>query len=132
MSYILTYVRVALATSYVFAPVQSVLEIPAADEIHLEDRNQTCVSTVTFESCGTTNGRINLYIKLEKRKLDQMAERNIRISLDKRMAFLKLSYGVSEGKRARANMISVLYSRTVLISEQHVYGGVKIHEATCR
>ena len=90
------------------------------------------MSTVTYESCGTTNGRINLYIKLEKRKLDQMAERNIRISLDKHIAFLKLSYGVSEGKRARANMISVLYSRTVLISEQRVYGGVKIHEATCR
>ena len=86
----------------------------------------------TFESCCTTNGRINLYIKLEKHKLDQMAERNIRISLDKRIAFLKLSYGVSDGKRARANMISVLYSRTVLISEQHIYGGVKIHEATCR
>ena len=83
MSCILTYVRVALATSY--SPVQSVLEIPAADEIHLEDRNQTCVSTVTFESCGTTNGRINLYIKLEKHKLDQMAERNIRISPDKRV-----------------------------------------------
>ena len=63
MSYILTYVRVALAISDVFAPVQSVLEIPAADEIHFEDRNQTCVSTATFESCGTTNGRINLYIK---------------------------------------------------------------------
>ena len=91
MSYILTYVRVALATSDVFAPVQSILEIPAADEIHLEDRNQTCVSTATFESCGTktTNGRINLYIKLEKHKLDQMAERNIRISLDKRIAFSK-------------------------------------------
>ena len=48
MSYILTYVRVALATS----DVQSILEIPATDEIHLEDRNQTCVSTATFESCG--------------------------------------------------------------------------------
>ena len=90
------------------------------------------MSTATFESCGMTNGRINLYIKLEKHKLDQMGERNIRISLDERIAFLKLSYGVSEGKRARANMISVLYSQTVLISEQHVYGGVKIHEATCR
>ena len=33
MSCIITYVRVALATSDVFAPVQSVLEIPAADEI---------------------------------------------------------------------------------------------------
>ena len=90
MSYILTYVRVALATSDVFAPVQSILEILAADEIHLEDRNQTCVSTATVESCGTTNGRINLYIKLEKHNLDQMAERNIRTSLDKRIAFLKL------------------------------------------
>ena len=89
MSYILTYVRVALATS----DVQSILEIhvPATDEIHFEDRNQTCVSTATFESCGTktTNGRINLYIKLEKHKVDQMAERNIRISLDKRLAFSK-------------------------------------------
>ena len=83
----LTYVRVALATS----DVHGILEIPATDEIHLEDRNQTCVSTAIFESCGTktTNGRINLYIKLEKHKLDQMAERNIRILLDKRIAFSK-------------------------------------------
>ena len=87
MSYILTYVRVALATS----DVQSILEIPATDKIHLEDRNQTCMSTATFESCGTktTNGRINLFIKLEKHKLDQIAERNIRISLDKSIAFSK-------------------------------------------
>ena len=88
MSYILTYVQVALATS----DVQSILEIPATDEIHLEDRNQTCVSTTaTLESCGakTTNGKINLYIKLEKHKLDHMAKKNIRISLDKRIAFSK-------------------------------------------
>ena len=87
MSYILTYVWVARATS----EVQSILEIPAPDEIHLEDRNQTCVSTATFESCDTktTNERINLYIKLENHKLDQMAERNIRISLDKRITFSK-------------------------------------------
>ena len=54
MSYILTYVRVALATS----DVHSSLEIPATYEIHKEDQNQTCVSTATFESCGTrtTNG----------------------------------------------------------------------------
>ena len=78
-------IRDALATS----DVQNILEIPATDEIHLEYRNQTCVSTVTFESCGarTTNGRINLYIKLEKHKLNQIAERNIRISLDKGIAF---------------------------------------------
>ena len=35
MSYILTYVRVALAPS----DVQRILEIPATDEIHMEDRN---------------------------------------------------------------------------------------------
>ena len=34
MSYILTYVRVALAIS----DVPSTLEIPATDEIHMEDR----------------------------------------------------------------------------------------------
>ena len=114
MSYILTYVRVALATS----DVQSILEIPAADEIHMEDRNQTCLSTATFESSGTrmTNGGTNLYIKLEKHKLNQIAERSNRISLDKGKAFSKKSYCVSEGKRARANVISILYSRTVLIT----------------
>ena len=80
ISYILTYVRVVLATS----EVQSILEIAATDEIHMEDRNQTCMSTATIESCGTrtTNGRINLYIKLEKHNLDQIADRNIRTSLD--------------------------------------------------
>ena len=36
---------------------------------------QTCVSTIAFESYR--------YIKLEKHKLDQVAERKIRISLDK-------------------------------------------------
>ena len=110
MSCILIYVRVALATSDVFAPVQSVLEIPAADAIHLEDRNQTFVSTATFESYGTktTNGRINLYIKLEKHKLDQMAERNIRISLDKRIAFSsKATASLKENVRGQ-NMILVL------------------------
>ena len=72
------------------------------------------VPTTTFESCGTrtTNGRINLYIKLEKHKLNQIAERNITISLDKGIAISKYSYSVSEGKRARA-LISVRYSRTV-------------------
>ena len=37
--------------------------------------NKDCVSTVAFESCH--------YIKFEKHKLDQIAERKIRISLDK-------------------------------------------------
>ena len=87
MSYILTFLRVVLATS----DVQSILEMPATDEIHMEDRNQICVSTATFESCGTrtTSRRINLYIKLEKHKLNQIAERNTRILLDKSIAFSK-------------------------------------------
>ena len=37
MRCILTDVRIALATS----DVQSILEIPATDEIHIEDRNET-------------------------------------------------------------------------------------------
>ena len=92
MSYILTYVRVALATS----DVQSILEIPATDEIHLEDRNQTCVSTATVESCGTktTNGRINLCIKLEKHKVDQMAEK-------KHYNFTRQAYSFLEVKLRR-------------------------------
>ena len=43
-----------------------------AEQRHIQ---QTCASTVAFESCH--------YIKLEKHKLDQIAERKIRISLDK-------------------------------------------------
>ena len=50
MSYILTYVRVVLTSDE-----QSILEIPATDEIPMEDRNQTCVSTATFESCWYCN-----------------------------------------------------------------------------
>ena len=74
---------------------QSILEIPTTDEIHMEYQNLTCVSTATFESCGTrtTRGRINLYIKLEKHKLNQIAERNLRISLDKGIAFSKKNMG---------------------------------------
>ena len=59
MSHIFTYVQVTLAT----LDLQSILEILATDEIHMEDQYQTWMSTATyFESCGTrtTNGRINL------------------------------------------------------------------------
>ena len=86
----LTDVRVALATS----DVQSILEIPATDEIHMEDRNETMVlpelsRTMAYKTrktvnrlapkqshlnrgARTTKGGINLYIKLEKHKLDQI------------------------------------------------------------
>jgi len=47
-------------------------------------------------------GGINLYIELEKHTLDQIAARNIRMSLEKYIAFSKKkkSYGVSEKKNA--------------------------------
>ena len=73
------------------------------------------MSTVAFESC--------CFIKLEKHKLDQIAERKIRIYLD------KLVYSFLEVKLQRANVISVLYSQTALIT---VYRDVKIHEVTRR
>ena len=49
----------------------------------------------------TIKGAINLYIELQRHKLDQIVARNIRISLDKRIAFSKYSYGVSEEKRTK-------------------------------
>ena len=63
-----------------------------------------------LQSCGTRTikGGINLFIELHKQILDQIAARNIRISLDKRIAFSKKSYGISEEKRTRANMIPVI------------------------
>ena len=64
-------------------------------------------------------GERNLYIELQKHKLGQIAARNERISLDKRI-FLEVKLAVSEDKRRRANVISVkriylLYLQTVLI-----------------
>ena len=70
---------------------------------------QTCVSTIAFESCR--------YIKLENHKLDQIAERKIRISLDKLVySFLEVKLQRLWRKGTKANMISVLYSQTVLIA----------------
>ena len=53
--------------------------------------NRLAWKRVTFESCGTRTikGGINLYIERQKHKLDQIAARNIKISLDKRIAFSK-------------------------------------------
>ena len=103
ISYMLTHAGVLLWTS----SVQNILEIPATDEIHMEDRNHghawTKPNNATviirparkqlhqFELCGArmTKEEINLYIELEKHKLEQIAARNIGISLDKRIAFSK-------------------------------------------
>ena len=56
-----------------------------------QNSQQTCAKTAIFESCGatTTKGGINLYIDLEKHKLHQIAARNIKMSLDKRIAMPK-------------------------------------------
>ena len=97
---ILTYVRVAPAT----ADVHIILEVPATDKIHIEDRcslaelSQTMgytthkkVDWFTCKQLGTegTKGAINLFIELEKHKLNQIDGRNIRTSLQKRVAFSK-------------------------------------------
>ena len=131
MSYILTYVRVALATS----DVQNTLEIPATDEIHMEDRTMvlpelsrtmayTTRNTVNrlarkelYKSCGTRTikGGINLYIELQKHKLDQIAVRNMKISLEKRIAFSKLSYVSPKKNMIPVTRIYLLYLQTVLI-----------------
>ena len=50
MPFILTDDRVVLATS----DVQSILEIPATDEIHIEDRNETMVLTGVFHELSRT------------------------------------------------------------------------------
>ena len=51
-------------------------------------------------------GERNLYIELQKHKLGQIAARNRRISLDKRI-FLEVKLTVSEEKRRRADVIPV-------------------------
>ena len=54
MSYILTYVRVALKTS----DVQSTLEIPATDKIHMEDRTMVLPElsrTMAYTTRNTVN-----------------------------------------------------------------------------
>ena len=88
MSYIFTNVRVTLAR---LSDIQSNLEIPVTDEFHMVDETivltkpnkdtfnrlacQQPGSTVAFDSC--------CYIKLEKHKLNYIAEGKMRISLDK-------------------------------------------------
>ena len=61
--------------------------------------------TMAYKTRNTVN---RLYIELQKHTLNQITARNIRISLDKRIAFSKKSYGISEEKRTRANMIPVI------------------------
>ena len=128
MSYILTYVRVALATS----GVQSILEIPATDEIHMEDRNHGHSARNTVNRLARrqlhlnhvvserTKGGINLYIELEKHKLDRIYASNIRRSLD---------------KRTRTNIISVLSYPNIISVHIHTVNqtagpGVTIYDAS--
>ena len=58
---------------------------------------------------GRPKGGTNLYIELEKHKLDQIAARNIRMFLEKCAPFSRQSYDVTGEKRTRTNnMISVI------------------------
>ena len=79
------------------------------------------VNIATFESWGArkTKGGINLYVELQKHKIDQIAARRIRLTL---------ATGVSEENRMRANMVKydirdkrdytycVQYTQAVLIT----------------
>ena len=68
----------------------------------------------------TRNTIIRLYIELQKHTLNQIAARNVRISLDKGIAFSKKSYGISEEKRSRAiHVIRIYLYLPVLIIGGH-------------
>ena len=94
---ILTYERVAPAT----ADVHVILEVPASCKIHIEDRyglaelSQTMGYTTrkqlhfNYVVPEGTKGAINLFMELEKHKLNQIDGKNIRTSLQKRVAFSK-------------------------------------------
>ena len=117
MCNIVTYVRVAPAT----ADVHIIFEVPATDKNHIEDRyglaelsqmmGYTTRKTVNWFARKQlhfnyavpegTKGAMNLFIELEKHKLNQMDGRNIRTSLQKRVAFSQKSYGFSEEKTGR-------------------------------
>ena len=59
------------------------------EQWHIQHATQS--TDLRVMSCGTRKikGEINLYIELQEQKLDQIAARNIRISLDKPIAFSK-------------------------------------------
>ena len=52
-------------------------------------RKELRLSPVVPEGTRMIKGEINLYIELQKHKLDQIAARNVRISLEKPIAFSK-------------------------------------------
>ena len=60
-------------------------------------------------------GGINLYIELQKHELLQIAARNMKISLEKRIAFSKLSYVSPKKNMIPVTRIYLLYLQTVLI-----------------
>ena len=60
-------------------------------------------------------GGINLYIELEKHKLDQIAARNTGLFLEKFIPFSRQSYDISGEKRTKTNMISVIRIYLLLV-----------------
>ena len=102
---ILTCVQVAPAT----ADVHIILEVPATDKIHIEGRcslaelsqtmGYTTRKTVNWFTCKQlhfnyavpegTKGAMNLFIKLEKHKLNQIDGRNIRNLSTETCSFLE-------------------------------------------
>ena len=84
-----------------------------------------------------TEGGINLYIELEKHKLNQICSRNMRTSLDKTYSFLEVKLRRLRRKTYKdkydihdKNLHSLLYLHAVLITiydvSKHVHGIVQV------
>ena len=77
-------------------------------------------------------GGINLYIELQRHKLDQIAARNIRISLDKRTAFSKYSYGVSEEKRTKGKYDTRDKNLSTVLANSSNHSRARRHNLECK
>ena len=84
----------------------------------------------TFVSCGarTIKGGINLYFGLQKHKLDQIAARNIRIFLDKRLSQGKATRKLHEGNY---DIRDKKLPRTVLVNSSN-YSRARRHNIECK
>ena len=62
-------------------------------------------------------GGMNLYIELEKHKLNQITARNIRVFLEKCIPFSRQNYDVSREKCTRTNNMMSMIRIYLLLSE---------------
>ena len=88
------------------------------------------LACITFESFGgrTIKGGINLYSGPQKHKLDQIAARNITISLDNRLSQSKATRKLHEGKY---DIRDKKLLRTVLVNSSN-YSRARLHNIECK